>query len=155
VGKTYVTDGGVLMYDFNFVASHSDFERIKDTIEMSSKNVRSVAEALVKVTKWSDVAISKGMRRRYQKSAVCFPQEMCGKSEAGNNSAEVIFMLYEDGSTAARLQENKGRFRSGYNLSVESGLLLSAYMDYMAEIGENEFEANTMTDKDLDMVFKD
>lgn len=153
--KPYVTDGGVLMYDFNFVASHSDFERIKDTIEMSSKNVRSVAEALVKVTKWSDVAISKGMRRRYQKSAVCFPQEMCGKSEAGNNSAEVIFMLYEDGSTAARLQENKGRFRSGYNLSVESGLLLSAYMDYMAEIGENEFEANTMTDKDLDMVFKD
>ena len=153
--KPHVTDGGELMYDFNFVASHSDFERIKDTIGMSSNNVRAVAEALVKVTKWSDVAISKGMRRRYEKSAVCFPQDMCGKSEAGNNSAEVIFMLYEDGSTAARLQENKGRFRSGYNLSVESGLLLSAYMDYMAEIGENEFEANTMTDEDLDIVFQD
>lgn len=153
--KPYVTDDGRLMYDFNFVAAFSDFERIKDTIEMTSDNVRDVAAALVKVTEWSDLAISKGMRRRYEKSAVCFPQEMCGKTEAGNNSAEVIFMLYEDGSTAARLQENKGRFRSGYNLSVESGLLLSAYMDYMAEVGEKEFEANTMTDSDLDNMFKD
>jgi peptidoglycan hydrolase-like protein with peptidoglycan-binding domain len=153
--KPYVTDDGRLMYDFNFVAAFSDFERIKDTIEMTSENVRDVADALVKVTEWSDLALSKGMRRRYEKSAVCFPQEMCGKTEAGNNSAEVIFMLYEDGSTAARLQENKGRFRSGYNLSVESGLLLSAYMDYMAEVGEKEFEANTMTDSDLDNMFKD
>jgi len=153
--KPHVTDEGRLMYDFNFVAAHSDFQRIKDTIEMTPNDVREVAAALVKVTEWSDVAISKGMRRRYQKSAVCLPQEMCGKTEPGNNSAEVIFMLYEDGSTAARLQENKGRFRSGYNLSVESGLLLSAYMDYMAEVGEQEFEANTMTDNDLDDLFKD
>jgi peptidoglycan hydrolase-like protein with peptidoglycan-binding domain len=153
--KPYVTDDGRLMYDFNFVAAVSDFERIKDTIEMTSENVRDVAAALVKVTEWSDLALSKGMRRRYEKTAVCFPQEMCGKTEAGNNSAEVIFMLYEDGSTAARLQENKGRFRSGYNLSVESGLLLSAYMDYMAEVGEKEFEANTMDDTELDEFFKD
>lgn len=153
--KPYVTDEGRLMYDFNFVATHSDFERIKDTIEMTPENVRSVASALVKVTQWSDKAISKGLRRRYEKTAICFPEEMCGKTEAGNNSAEVVFMLYEDGSTAARLQENKGRFRSGYNLSIESGLLLSAYMDYMAEVGEKEFEANTMNDADLDNLFKD
>lgn len=153
--KPYVTDDGRLMYDFNFVAAHSDFERIKDTIAMTSKNVREVSAALIKVTEWSDLAIEKGMRRRYEKSAACFPAEMCGKVEAGNNSAEVIFMLYEDGSTAARLQENKGRFRSGYNMSIESGLLLSAYMDYMAEVGEKEFESNTMTDADLDNMFKD
>lgn len=153
--KPYVTDDGRLMYDFNFVAAHSDFERIKDTITMTSENVRNVSSALVKVAEWSDLAIQKSMRRRYEKSALCFPDDMCGKTEPGNNSAEVIFMLYEDGSTAARLQENKGRFRSGYNLSIESGMLLSAYMDYMAEVGEKEFEANTMSDSDLDNVFKD
>lgn len=63
-------------------------------------------------------------------------------------------MLYEDGSTAVRLQKNKGKFRSAFNLSIESGLLLSAYMDYMAEIGEKDFVANTMTDTDLDGIFQ-
>jgi peptidoglycan hydrolase-like protein with peptidoglycan-binding domain len=153
--KPYVTDEGLLTYDFNFVAEFSDFEKIKDTLTMNSEHVMAVADALVKVTEWSDTAIQKGMRRSYEKSAYCYPQVMCGKNEAGNNSAEVIFVLYDDGSTAVRLQENKGKFRSGYNLSVESGLLLSAYMDYMVEIGENEFEANTMTDAELDSVFKD
>lgn len=153
--KPHVTNEGILMYDFNFVAAQSDFDKIKDTIEMTSENVRSVSEALVKVTEWSDKALSQGLRRHYEKSAICFPMAMCGKTEAGNNSAEVIFVVYEDGSTAARLQENKGKFRSGYNVSIESGLLLAAYMDYMAEIGEKEFEANTMTDTDLDALFED
>ena len=31
-----------------------------------------------------------------------------------------------------------------YNLSVESGLLLAAYSDYMVEIGSNEFNTQTM-----------
>ncbi len=153
--KPHVTNEGILMYDFNFVAAQSDFDKIKETIEMTSENVRSVSEALVKVTEWSDKALSQGLRRHYEKSAICFPMAMCGKTEAGNNSAEVIFVVYEDGSTAARLQENKGKFRSGYNVSIESGLLLAAYMDYMAEIGEKEFEANTMTDTDLDALFED
>ena len=153
--KPYVTDAGMLMYDFNFVAGVSEFDKIKDTIQMNSEQMRTTSVALVKVTEWSDVAIEKGMRRRYQKTAACFPEAMCGKNEAGNTSSEVIFMLYEDGSSAARIQQNKGKFRSGYNLSVESGLLLSAYLDYMAEIGEKEFEANTISDEDLDSVFKD
>lgn len=153
--KPYVTDAGSLMYDFNFVAEASDFDKIKDTIEMTATDVRAVSTALVKVTKWSDEATAQGLRRNYEKSAICFPSAMCGKSEPGSNFAEVFFVIYEDGSTAVRLQENKGKFRSGYNLSIESGLLLAAYMDYMAEIGEKEFEANTMTDSDLDARFQD
>lgn len=151
--KPYVTDAGQLMYDFNVVAQ-SDFDKIKDTIEMTSDNVRQMADALVRVTQWSDKAIAQGLRRNYEKSAICFPTEMCGKTEEGSNSAEVFFVIYEDGSTAARLQENKGKFRSSYNLSVESGLLMAAYLDYMAEIGEKEFEANVMTDTDLDAMFE-
>lgn len=151
--KPYVTDAGQLMYDFNVVAQ-SDFDKIKDTIEMTSDNVRQMADALVRVTEWSDKAVEQGLRRNYEKSAICFPKEMCGKNEEGANSAEVFFVIYEDGSTAARLQENKGKFRSAYNLSIESGLLLAAYLDYMAEIGEKEFEANVMTDTDLDALFE-
>lgn len=153
--KPYVTNDGRLMYDFNLVAAFSDFEKIKDTIEVTPENIRSVSAALVKVTQWSDQAVEKGIRRTYEKSALCFPTLMCGNTEEGNNSAEVFFVIYEDGSTAARLQENKGKFRSAYNFSIESGLLLSAYMDYMAEFGEKEFEANTMTETDLDAIFQD
>lgn len=153
--KPYVTNDGMLMYDFNFVAAFSDFDKIKDTIEVTPENIRSVSSALLKVTQWSDQAVANGIRRTYEKSALCFPTSMCGNTEAGNNSAEVFFVIYEDGSTAARLQENKGKFRSAYNFSIESGLLLSAYMDYMAEIGEKEFEANTMSQTDLDAIFQD
>ncbi len=152
--KPFVTDSGMLMYDFNFVTEHSDFDNIRETIELTSENIRSVATALVKVTEWSDKAVSQNLRRSYEKSAFCFPTAMCGKAVEGNNSSEVFFVLYEDGSTAVRLQKNKGKFRSAFNLSIESGLLLSAYMDYMAEIGEKDFAANTMTDKDLDGIFQ-
>lgn len=152
--KPFVTDGGMLMYDFNFVTEHSDFDNIRETLELTSENIRSVAGALVKVTEWSDKALSQNLRRSYEKSAFCFPSAMCGKVEDGFNSSEVYFVLYEDGSTAVRLQKNKGKFRSAFNLSIESGLLLSAYMDYMAEIGEKDFAANTMTDKDLDGIFQ-
>jgi len=152
--KPFVTDSGMLMYDFNFVTAHSDFDNIRETIELTAENIRSVAGALVKVTAWSDKAVSQGLRRNYEKSAFCFPAAMCGKVEEGNNSSEVYFVIYEDGSTAVRLQKNKGKFRAAFNLSIESGLLLSAYMDYMAEIGEKDFAANTMTDKDLDGIFQ-
>ena len=62
-------------------------------------------------------------------------------------------MLYEDGSTSTKIQQNKGKFQSGYNVSVESGLLLSAYSDYMMDIGSKEFIAATMTDEELDAEF--
>ena len=152
--KPYVSDVGELMYDFNFVDDSSEFSNIKETISLSANQIPYVSTALVKINKWSDQAIDKNLRRRFEKSAVCFPEEMCGQSEVGNTSTDIVFMLYEDGSTAAKIQQNKGRFKSGYNVSVESGLLLAAYTDYMIEIGSKEFEAATMTDAELDAVFE-
>jgi len=152
--KPFVTDSGMLMYDFNFVTAHSDFDKIRETIELTSGNIRLVAAALVKIAGWNDTAMSNSVRRYFEKSAFCFPLDMCGKVEEGNNSNEVLFVIYEDGSTAVRLQKNKGKFRSAFNLSIESGLLLSAYMDYMAEIGEKEFATNTMTNSDLNAIFQ-
>jgi len=151
--KPYVSDGGELLYNFNFVDETAEFGKIKDTIVLSADNIGTVSTALVKVNEWSDKALEKNMRRRFAKSAACFPEAMCGKREAGNTSTEVVFMLYEDGSTSTKIQQNKGKFQSGYNVSVESGLLLSAYADYMMDIGSKEFMAATMTDEELDAEF--
>ena len=151
--KPYVSNGGELLYDFNFVDKTAEFGKIKDTIVLSADNIGTVSKALVKVNEWSDKALEKNMRRRFAKSAACFPEAMCGKREAGKTSTEVVFMLYEDGSTSTKIQQNKGKFQSGYNVSVESGLLLSAYADYMIEIGSKEFMAATMTDEELDAEF--
>ncbi|MDB2467607.1 peptidoglycan-binding protein [Planktomarina temperata] len=151
--KPYVSNGGELLYDFNFVDKTAEFGKIKDTIVLSANNIGTVSTALVKVNEWSDKALEKNLRRRFEKSAACFPQEMCGKREAGKTSTEVVFMLYEDGSTSTKIQQNKGKFQSGYNVSVESGLLLSAYADYMIDIGSKEFMAATMTDEELDAEF--
>jgi hypothetical protein len=63
-------------------------------------------------------------------------------------------MIYQDGSTSASIRLNKGRFQKSYNLSVESGLLLAAYSDYMDDIGSKEFQAATMSDTELDSMFE-
>jgi len=45
-------------------------------------------------------------------------------------------------------------FVSGYNMSVESTVLLGAYLKCMRDIGEQEFKVGSMPDKDLDSMFK-
>jgi len=152
--KPYVSDLGELLYDVNFVDQTSAFDKIRETIVLNEDEIIKASKALVKVNKWSDKALAKNMRRRFEKSAACFPEAMCGKREAGNSSTEIVFMLYEDGSTSTKIQQNKGKFQSGYNVSVESGLLLSAYADYMMDLGSKEFIAATMTDEELDAEFE-
>ncbi|MEK9763973.1 MAG: hypothetical protein VW729_14935, partial [Deltaproteobacteria bacterium] len=78
----------------------------------------------------------------------------CGVREVGKASTEVVFQIYENGSTAGKLQRVKGEFVSGYNMSVESTVLLGAYLKYMRDIGEQEFKVGSMTEKDLDSLFK-
>ena len=62
-------------------------------------------------------------------------------------------MCYEDGSTAGRIQRNKGKFAVGYNMSVESSILLSAYLTYIKEAGSKEFNIGVMTDKEVEQLF--
>ena len=78
---------------------------------------------------------------------------MCEQKVEGNASTEFNFMIYEDGSTAAAITRWKGRYSKPYNLSVESGLLLAAYADYVADVGLTDFTMNTMTDSELDAMF--
>ena len=38
-------------------------------------------------------------------------------------------------------------------MSVESTVLLGAYLKYMRDIGEQEFKVGSMSEKDLDSMF--
>ncbi len=149
-----VTDAGVLIYDHNFMDIGPGYEKIRETISLRSDNRPELMFGLGKVYEWSYLAQQKGVRQRHQKSAACFPKNMCDEKKVGNNSTEVVFLLDEDGSTAAKIQSNKGKFVSGYKLPIESALLLSSYMDYMKQEGEAEYSAGTMKNADLDKMFK-
>ena len=152
--KPYVSNDGVLLYDFNFTTSQSEFEKIQDKIVFETANLKSLEQSMVTINSWSDTAQEKGIRKRYEKVVTCFPEADCEEKIAGNSSTELVFLVYEDGATAASIRRNKGRFVKGYNLSVESGLLLSAYASYMNELGSKEFFAATVTDTELDDLFK-
>jgi len=152
--KPYVSDGGILSYDFNFTTEQSEFEKIQETIVFVTDNLTSLEESMVKINEWSDTAQEKGVRRRFEKVASCFPAAQCQEKIEGNSSTEIVFLIYEDGATATSIRRNKGRFAKGYNLSVESGLLLAAYASYMNELGSKEFFAATVSDAELDSLFE-
>ena len=65
-----------------------------------------------------------------------------------------MFQIYEDGSTAGRIQRNKGLYVVGYNMSVESSILLEAYLRYMKEIGSKEFNVGVMTNEEILDLFE-
>ncbi|KGL03165.1 peptidoglycan-binding protein [Thalassobacter sp. 16PALIMAR09] len=152
--KPYVSDGGTLSYDFNFTTGDSEFEKIQETIVFVTENLINLESSMVKINEWSDTAQEKGVRRRFEKVASCFPENQCQEKIEGNSSTEIVFLIYEDGATAASIRRNKGRFAKGYNLSVESGLLLAAYASYMNELGSKEFFAATVSDAELDNLFE-
>lgn len=149
-----VTDEGVLVYDLNFMDMDAAEEKVRDTISIQRENSPELMFGIGKVYEWSYLAQQKGLHQRHQKSAVCFPKAMCEEKRVGNTSTEVVFLLDEDGSTAAKIQSNKGKFVSGYKVPLESALLLSSYMDYMKQVGEAEYGAGTMKNGDLDEMFK-
>lgn len=150
----HVTDAGILVYDFNFMSPGAEYEKIRETISMQSSEMAAIMIGIEKIHGWSDIAHEKGVRRRHEKVATCFPESMCKDKRVGNSSTEMVFMLYEDGSTAAKMQRNKGKFVSGYNFSIDSALLLSSYLHYMKKEGEAEYSSGTMSNADLDEMFK-
>ncbi len=149
-----VTDTGVLVYNLDFMDIGPGYEKVRDTISIQNDNRPELMFGIGKVYEWSYLAQQKGLHQRHQKSAVCFPKDMCEEKKVGNSSTEVVFLLDEDGSTAAKIQSNKGKFVSGYKIPLESALLLSSYMDYMQQEGEAEYGAGTMKNADLDKMFK-
>ena len=124
---------------------------------MAPSELADVQTALTKIRSWSLKAHEAQIRKTFSKRAACFPQADCppdGQTLDGKASTEVRFNVYEDGSTAGRIQRNKGRFVEGYNVSEDSALLLSAYIAYARRVAERDFTQGTQTKADLDKLFR-
>ncbi|MEJ2528998.1 MAG: hypothetical protein P8Z39_02650 [Gammaproteobacteria bacterium] len=84
-----VTDEGVMVYDLNFMDMDAADEKVRDTISIQRENRPELMFGIGKVYEWSHLAQQKGLHQRHQKSAVCFPKDMCKEKKVGNSSTEV------------------------------------------------------------------
>ena len=149
-----ITDDGYLQYQFDFLDPTATYDKVRDSISMEHKNVDLMIGGLQKVDEWTLVAQENGVTRRVEKTSACIPDGACENKVQGVSSTEVVFQIYEDGSTAGRIQRNKGQFSTGYNMSVESSILLSAYLTYMRDVGSKEFNIGVMTDDEVKDLFQ-
>ena len=141
-----VTDAGALNYEFDFIDPLSSYAKVRDRIVVPHDEIEKLIRGLEKVDEWTTVAQENNITRRVSKVASCFPEVNCGEKAVGKSSTEVVFQIYEDGATSGRIQRNKGQYVVGYNMSVESSILLGAYLIYMEEAGAKEFNIGVMTD---------
>ena len=148
-----VTEQGDLVYRLDFLDPTSTYEKVRDSIAIPHENINGVINALLKIDKWTETAQQNNVTRNLSKTALCIPNGKCQTKKRGTVSTEILFQLYEDGSTAGRIQRNKGTFATGYNMSVESSLLMAAYLTYMRDIGAREFNLGNMTDAEVKSLF--
>ena len=141
-----VSDEGALNYEFDFIDPVSSYAKVRDRIVVPHDEIEKLISGLEKVDEWTTVAQENNITRRVSKVASCFPEINCGEKAVGKSSTEVVFQIYEDGATSGRIQRNKGQYVVGYNMSVESSILLGAYLIYMEEAGAKEFNIGVMTD---------
>jgi hypothetical protein len=149
-----VSDSGELYYDFRFMDSTSEYARVRESILIASGEVLMMVNGFEKIDAWTKITQDKDIRKRFSKRVICFPESDCLEKKIGNTSTEVIFLIYEDGSTAAKVQRNKGDYSSGYNFSVESSMMLAAYLEFVKGIGEKDYETGSMTEEELGTLFK-
>ena len=149
-----VTDDGYLVYQLDFLDPTSVYDKVRDSINIFHEDIDKTITGLGKISIWTEVAQKQKINKRVTKTSICIPSDVCKSKKAGVTSTEVIFQVYEDGSTAGRIQRNKGLFSTGYNLSVESTVLLSSYLIYMKEIGAREFRTGSMSETEIEDLFQ-
>lgn len=152
-----VSETGTLFYDMTFVDPAASVDKHRAVLDLSGEQLERMRLAVAKLPEWSQIAHKNGVRRAYRKRVDCFPEADCpkeGEKLEGHASTEIIFIVNEDGSTAGRIQRNKGRYEEGYNVSINSAALLRAYLRYVQSRGERDFVAGTRTTEDLNKLFK-
>lgn len=153
-----VTDAGELMFNFRLIDPAAENDTTRSLINMNLEQLDETQKALFKLHKNSEIAHEKKIRANYTKRVICFPIDQCPeerqKGEKGKTSTEVVFMIYEDGSTGGRIQQNKGAFQEGVNFSIDSALLFQAYLLHVIKEAKTEFESGTRTQEQLDEMFQ-
>ena len=157
VGETLVTprvsDEGYLNYKFDFIDPVATYDNVRDSVLIPHDSIDELITGIGKIDEWTQVAQENGVNRRISKAATCIPTGACEVKKAGISSTELLFQVYEDGSTSGRMQINKGKFNVGYNMSVESTILLQAYLIYMRVLGSKEFSVGVMSDEEVLELF--
>ena len=157
IGETIVTprvsDQGFLNYKFDFIDPVATYDKVRDSALIPHESIDEFITGMGKIDEWTQVAQENNVTRRISKTAACIPSDACEVKKSGNSSTELIFQIYEDGSTSGRMQINKGQFSVGYNMSVESTILLQAYLIYMRELGSKEFNVGVMSDAEVLELF--
>jgi hypothetical protein len=157
IGETIVTprisDQGILNYKFDFIDPVAAYDNVRDSVLIPHESIGEFITGMGKIDEWTQVAQENNVNRRISKTAACIPSGACEVKKAGKSSAELVFQIYEDGSTSGRMQINKGQFSVGYNMSVESTILLQAYLIYMRDLGAKEFNVGVMSDAEVLELF--
>lgn len=149
-----VSNDGYLNYQFDFIDPTASYDNVRDSLLVPHDAIHLLIESMGKIDEWTVIAQENNVTRRLAKTAACIPVDGCEVKQAGSSSTEVIFQIYEDGSTSGRIQLNKGKFNVGYNMSVESSILLQAYLIYMKEVGAEEFNIGVMSDSEVLDLFE-
>ena len=152
-----VTDRGEQIFGFKFIDPNASVSKVRLTIDMSSEDIQETQRALLKLREWSETAHQNKVRKAFEQRVACFPVSECppdGETVTGKSSTELRFNIYEDGSTSGRIQRNKGRYIEGYNFSIESGLLLQAYIAHVNSEAKLDFRQGTQTKEDLKKMFR-
>lgn len=152
-----VSNEGKLFYDVIFVDPRASVDQKRAVIDLTPEQLERTKVSISKLSDWSAIAHKNELRRSYRKRVDCFPEINCPRENEkieGKTSTEIIFIVAEDGSTAGRIQRNKGRYDEGYNISIKSSKLLSSYLHYVQSQGERDFVAGTRTTADIDAMFK-
>ena len=146
-----------MSFGFKFIDLGSPIEKVRGVIQMNLSEIESTQKALSKLYDWSNIAHDNKLRKAYEKRVTCFPLAECppdGEQVENKSSTEIRFNVYEDGSTAGRIQRNKGRFVEGYNISIESAQLLQCYLEYVIAEAKLEFKSGTQDKKAIDTLFQ-
>lgn len=155
--EPFVTDKGEQRFKFHFIDREAINDVKRDTIEIDRDQLAQIQQGLFKLYEWSEKAQAEKIRKVFSKRAICFPAADCPndgeKGELGKSSTEVRFQIYEDGATAGRIQRNKGRFEEGYNVSIDSAMLLQAYSSFVLKESDFDYKSGTQSTKDLNEMF--
>ena len=152
-----VSDSGTLHYNMVFVEPNASVDRRRAVIDLSPEQLERMKSSILKLSQWSSIAHQNEIHRSYRKRVDCFPETACpreGEKIEGKSSTEIVFIVNEDGSTAGRIQRNKGRYDEGYNISIKSARLLASYLGYVQSRAQRDYEAGMRTMSDLDLMFK-
>jgi hypothetical protein len=153
-----VSNAGAMTFALKFVdVGSTSVEKVRGQIDMTLSETEEVQKALFKLHDWSKTAREQRIRTNFDKRVTCFPEPECppdGERVEGKASTEIRFFVFEDGSTGGRIQRNKGRFTEAYSVSIDSALLLQAYLSHVIKEAKLEFQAGTQDRRTLQELFR-